>query len=189
MKTASLFLIAGGLTLLLSCQKEPRDLTDEDKKVISDSTTEVARKVIESVSKSFKEPQEMISTFKLYFESNDNVRHTSNGLLITSLEVLIDSLNSKNLLNFRSTIESFEETPDRFDVLILSKDAVSITVPAHYKIKAKGLAEYKGQEVISFLLQRINGRWLVTQSHISEYDVCKAMAALMPPPIDKKEKN
>lgn len=187
MRTACLFLIACGLTILLSCQREPRDLTEEDKILIVDSTTQVARKIIESVSRSFKEPKEMISTFELYFASNDNVRHTSNGLLITSLEVLIDSLNSPNLMNFRSTIESFEETPDRFDVLVLSRDVVSITVPAHYKIKAKGLAEYNGQEVLSFLLQKINGRWLVTQSHISEFDVCKAMAALMPPPTDRKQ--
>ena len=187
MKTACSMLIASGLMLLWSCQKESNYLTDEDKKAIIDSTTQVVQKIIESVTENFRDPKSMTSTFNIYFASNDDVRHTSNGLLITSLDVLIDSLNSKNLANFRSTIELFEETPNRFDILVLSSDAVSITVPAHYKIKAKGLAEYSGQEVLSFILQRINGKWLVTQSHISEYEVCKAMAALMPPPTETKE--
>lgn len=187
MNTVYSMLIASGIMLLASCQKESASLTAEQKKTIADSTTQVVQQLIESFSKDFKDPKSMVSTLNLYFSSDNDVRHISNGLLFASLSALTDSIKSKSLESFRSTIELFEETADRFDVFVLSKDAVSITVPAHYKIKGNGLPEYNGQEVLTFILQKRNGKWLVVQSHISEYEVCKAMAALTPPPAEKKK--
>lgn len=178
-------LVASGLMLLVSCQKESSSLTDEQKKIVVDSTTQVVQKVMESLSRDFKDPKSMASTLNLYFSPDDDARHTSNGLLFASLSALTDSIQSKTLATFRSNIELFEETPDRVDVSVLSKDVAAITVPAHYKVKAKGLPEYNGQEVLSFLMQKRNGRWLVIQSHVSDVDLCKAMAALMPPTAEK----
>jgi hypothetical protein len=187
MKTVYSMLVASGLILLVSCQKESASLTNEQKKMITDSTTQVVQTVLQDLSKNFKDSQSMVASLNLYFSSDDDVRHTANGLLFTSLKALTDSMQSKTREGFISTIEVFEEKADRFDVLVLSKDAAAITVPAHFKIKAKGLPEYNGQEVLSFVVQKRNGKWLVTQSHVSEYELWKAIAALTPPKTEKSK--
>jgi uncharacterized membrane protein YvbJ len=179
MKPVYSILLLSGIMALFSCQKQSDSLTAEENKLIIDSTTQIIQKLIDADNKNFKFDSSSIALIKSYYSADPDIRHIGHGRLITSLNAMIDSMAKYS--GFRETVEYFEEKPDRMDVVILSSNAVSITVPCEWKMKVIGLPEYNGTEVMSFILQKRDGRWMIIQSHISDPNICEAIAALMPP--------
>jgi uncharacterized membrane protein YvbJ len=179
MKSVYSIIILSGIMILFSCQKQSNSLTDEESKLIIDSTTQIIQELIDADNKNFKFDSSTIALMKRYYSADPDIRHIGHGLLMTSLNAMIDSMLSYS--SFRETVEYFEEKPESIDVVVLSSNAVSITVPCQWKMKVIGLPEYNGKEVMSFILQKRNGRWMIIQSHISDPNICEAMAALLPP--------
>jgi len=85
-------------------------------------------------------------------------------------------------VDFHPLFESLVNTPDAWDMIVLSSDAVAITMPLHSSFKPKGLPEYKAQGVWTGVVQRRSGKWTIIQSHESWVNPEQVMAALMPPP-------
>lgn len=183
MKTTNFLIIFSSLSLCIACQKQTANLTDEETKAIIDSTTYIAKVLLDAQNKDPKFSPSTVSLFKHYFSHDKDIRHIQHGNLFTS----VDSMFARTESNaaFSETIEYIELKPDRYDAVVLSRDAVSITIPNQWKMKVKGRPEYAGKEVLSMLFQKRNGRWLIIQSHISDPNICEAMAALMPLPNDK----
>jgi ketosteroid isomerase-like protein len=76
---------------------------------------------------------------------------------------------------------------NELNIVVLSKDVVTITLPTHFTIKAKGASEYNGQYVWSAIIRKENNRWAIFQTHESWLNYAEAMAALTPPPIEEKK--
>jgi hypothetical protein len=185
MKAIYPILIVSGLMTLASCQKQSVALTDEERKLIVDSTTQIIKESIDESSKHFKKIDSSITLLRRYNSADPDVRHIGHGVLFTSLNQLIDSMLTEGNVKFKETVEIFEEKPDRIDVQVLSREIVSITVPCQWKMKVIGLREYNGKEVMSFIMQKRKGKWMIVQSHISDPNLCEAIAALTPPNTDK----
>lgn len=184
MKTTK-FLILCWAVLLIACQKKATSLTDNETKEIIDSTTYIIQAILNAQMKDPQLSPLTLSFFKHYFSHDPDVRHIQHGRLFTSVDSMFAPTESNAA--FSETIEYIELKPDSYDAVVLSKDAVSITVPNQWKMKVKGRPEYAGKEVLSFLFQKRNGRWLIIQSHISDPNICEAMAALGPSPNEQND--
>lgn len=175
MKTiCSLFIV--GSVLLISCQQKPAPFTEEQKSQVADSAKQVVQQIIDHANK-----LEFKSALDLY--SNDpDARFIENGTLFPSLDAMRKAYDEMGPL-----LELLENKPDRWDVLVLSKDAVLITIPFRFRMKAKGQQEYNGQYLWSGLVQKRSGKWTMVHSHESWLNFAEAMAALMPPPPKDKK--
>ena len=183
MKTFKFPILLFSLALGMACQKQETSLTDKERKEIVDSTSYIIQAILHAQMKDPKLSPSTVSFLKHYFSNTPDVRHIHHGNMYTSVDSMFIPTESSTA--FSETIEYIEFKPTSYDAVILSKDAVSITVPNQWKMKVKGRPEYTGKEVLSFIFQRRNGRWLIIQSHISDPDICAAMAALMPLPGDQ----
>jgi ketosteroid isomerase-like protein len=151
-----------------SCQPQPTTLTDTQKAAVADSAKAVVQLMLANANK-----LDFVAYFNHYSADPDS-RYIENGSLYPSLEAM--KKNYADNLSF----ESLNNTPDTWDMIVLSSDAVVITMPFHFSFKPKGLPEYKAQGVWTGVVQRRSGKWAIIQSHESWIDPEKVMAALMP---------
>jgi ketosteroid isomerase-like protein len=175
MKTiCSLFIVSSAL--LISCQQKPSPFTEEQKNQVADSARQVVQQIIDNSNKlDFK------AALDLY--SNDpDARFIENGTLFASLDVM-----RKTYSEMGPMLELLENKADQWDVLVLSKDAVLVTIPFHFRMKAKGLQEYNGQYLWSGVVQKRGGKWMIVHSHESWLNFAEATAALTPPPTKNKK--
>lgn len=170
MKTFSALLIPCSMLLLLACQKQEAPLTDEQKNQIADSARQVVQKVLD-----FSNNLDFNSALQAY-SSDPDARYVENGTVFASLDAMRTAYEQ-----MAPTLEVIENKVDSWDMIVLSKEAVLMTVPIHFKIKAKGLAEYNGQYVWSGVVQKRNGKWTIIQTHESWLNFAEAMSALTPP--------
>ncbi|HRI78707.1 MAG TPA: hypothetical protein PLR06_04150 [Cyclobacteriaceae bacterium] len=177
MKVIYAFSVVGAFALMVSCRQQPTELTEEEKKQIVDSVTLIAGSLIKNGTEGI---EQTVAAIKRTCSADPDARHISSGLLFTSVDVLIDSVRSPGNATFKSMLEIFEETFDRVDAVVLSREAVSLTIPARYTMKLKNGPTYNGSEVMTFLFQKRKGKWMIIQSHISEYKQWEAFNTLMP---------
>jgi hypothetical protein len=156
--------------LAFSCQPQPTTLTEAQKAAIADSAKAVVQLMLTNANK-----LDFVAYFNHYSPDPDG-RYIENGSLYPSLEAM--KKNYADNLSF----ESLNNTPDTWDMIVLSSDAVVITMPFHFSFKPKGLPEYKAQGVWTGVVQRRSGKWAIVQSHESWIEPEKVIAALMPPP-------
>lgn len=176
MKTIYGAFIACGMTMLISCQTQITSLTDDDKKQIADSAQQVVQQVLDlSNQLNFKSALDFYST-------DPDARFVENGSIFPSLEAMRTAYDQ-----FGPIIEFLENKVDKWDIVVLSTDVVSITAPIHFKIKAKGLSEYNGQYVWSGIIRKENGKWTIFHAHESWLNYAEAMAALTPPTTEEKK--
>jgi len=156
--------------LAFSCQPQPTTLTDTQKAAIADSAKTVVQLMLANANK-----LDFVAYFNHYSADPDG-RYIENGSLYPSLEAM-----KKNYADSSPLYESLNCTPDAWDMIVPSSDAVVITMPFHFSFKPKGLPEYKAQGVWTGVVQRRSGKWAIIQSHESWIDPEKVMAALLPP--------
>jgi len=176
MKTIFSALIVCGLTLLISCQQQTTSLTENQKSQIADSARQVVQQVLDLCNKLH------FNSASNFYSTDANARFIENGSIFPSLEAMRTAYEQLG-----PAIELLENNVDKWDIVILSQDAVSITTPIHFKIKAKGLSEYNGQYVWSGIIRKENGKWTIFQSHESWLNYAEAMAALTPPATEEKK--
>ncbi|MBS1681124.1 MAG: nuclear transport factor 2 family protein [Bacteroidetes bacterium] len=178
MKIIYSVLTACGLSIMLlsSCQKQSSSLTEEHRRLIADSAIQIAKQVIDfSNNLDFKSASD-------FYSADADARYIENGVLFPSLDAMLAAY-----AELAPTLDVLENKPDKFDALVLSKDAVSITAPIHIKIKAKELSAYNGQYLWSVIMQKRNGKWLIVQSHESWLNYAEVIEALTPKTVEKKK--
>lgn len=185
MKAIAIPIVLSAFVLCIGCQEQKAPLTDAASREIVDSATYILQRLFDAQNKDFKFDSATIALFKHYHSNDPDIRHIAHGVLYTSVDSMFKQTESSR--RFRETVEFFESRPDRYDAVVLSRDAVSITIPSHWKMKVRGRPEYAGTEVLSFLLQKRKGRWMIIQSHVSDPRICEAMAALMPGESDEEK--
>jgi hypothetical protein len=155
----------------ISCQPQQKPLTDAQKAAIADSAKAVVQSMLDHADK---------LDFQGYFDgyaTDADVRCIENGSLHPSLDFM-----KKAYAELQPAFESLQNTPDSWEITVLSSDAVVITMPKHFTFKPKGLPEYKAQSVWSGVLQHRGGKWAIIQSHESWLNPEQIMAAFVPPP-------
>jgi len=171
MKTVSQLLVAAGLIILMSCQQKSTPLSDAQRTQIADSTRQVVQRIVNYANK-------LDFTSALSFYSTDaDARFVENGTILP-LAALREQYEE-----LAQNLDLLENKIDDWNIVVLSADAVSITLPVHFKIKAKGLPEYNGQYIWSGILQKRNEQWKLVQCHESWLNYAEAMDALTPPPV------
>jgi len=163
--------------LAASCQPQPTAFTEAQKAAIADSAKAVVQLMLTHADK-----LDFVAYFNDYSPDPD-ARYIENGLLYPSLDAM-----KKAYADFKPLFESLKNKPEAWDMIVLSSDAVVITMPSHFNFKPKGLPEYRGQYVWTGVVQRRNGKWAIIQSHESWLNPEQVMAALMPPPPKQSPK-
>ncbi len=155
----------------LSCQPQPTTLTQAQKDLIADSAKAVVQIMLSSADRLD------FGTYFNVYASDADVRCVENGVLHPSLDAM-----KKSAADMQPMLESLQNSPDSWEMIVLSSDAVVVTMPEHFTFKPKGLPEYKAQGVWSGVVQRRGGKWVIVQSHESWVNPEQVMAAFMPPP-------
>ena len=78
--------------------------------------------------------------------------------------------------------ESLAQGVDGWNMLVLAPDAVGFIVPFHFTVNLKGRPKFSSSGVWSGIVRRMDGQWLIVQSHESWQNQDKVIAALTPVP-------
>jgi hypothetical protein len=107
-----------------------------------------------------------------FYSDDDHNYYTNNGAILSLIEL------KKSYSQIGSSVEILENSIDRWNSIVLSKNIVAFTLPNHLRIKLKRLPEYTGQLVWSGIVQKRNGNWLIIQSHESWLNCAEVATAL-----------
>lgn len=168
MKTLTATILIGLGILASSCQKQNTALTDSQKNEIISSAKIIVQKVFDSSNN-----LEFVKGLD-YYSNDSNSYYISDGKIL-SLEELRASYDQVG-----PAVEILHNTISNWNTKIISKDAVSFTLPIQLKLKLKGLPEYNGQLIWSAIVQKENQKWKVVQSHESWLNCAEVEAALSP---------
>jgi SnoaL-like domain len=161
---------------VVGCQTKQTSSSEAQKNAAIDSAKTVAQKVL-----AYSDSLDFKTALKFFTDDSDG-RFVENGYLYPSLQAVKDSYNQ-----IAPTIQRLHTMVDNWSgVLALDDSAVLLTLPLHFTIQAKGRPEYKGQYVMSLVVQKRHGRWTVIQTHESWLNYAKAIAAITPPPANSK---
>ena len=151
-----------------SCQRAEIQLTAAQKQEITNSATEVVKKVFDYSN-------------NMDFETGLNhYAETSNSYYI--IDGMIHSLSDlkKAYKEIGPAVEELHNTIESWNVQVLSPNVVTFTLPVKLKLKLKGIPEFNGQLVWTATLQKQEDRWVIVQSHESWLNCADVAAALTP---------
>ena len=166
MKTLTAIILIGLGILSSSCNNKNDTLTELERNEIINSAKATVEKVFESSNN-----LEFVNGLN-HYSDEPNSFYISDGKIL-SLEELKASYNE-----IGPSVEVLKNSIDSWNTKIISKDAVSFTLPVHLKLKLKGIPEYNGQLVWTAIVQKKNKRWKVVQSHESWLNCAEVSAAL-----------
>jgi len=149
-----------------SCRRPGNQLSEAQKQEITNSATEVVKKVFDYSN-------------NLDFETGLNhYSETSNSYFIT--DGITHSLADlrKSYKDIGPVVEELHNTIESWNVKVLSTDVVTFTLPVKLKLKLKGIPEFNGELVWTATLQKQEDRWMIVQSHESWLDCAEVTAAL-----------
>lgn len=160
--------VAAGL--LAACAPASGELSDAERAAVIDTARAVAERV-------FAASNRLDFTAALQEYSPDaDARFVENGSLFPTL----DSMRAAYAA-FSPMLDSLQNRIERWDILVLGRDAALLTLPVSLRIKAKDLPAYSGSYVWTALVQRRSGAWKVVSSHESWLNAAEVIAALTPP--------
>lgn len=168
--------VAGATALALAaCAKPP--LTEQQKAALADSAKTIVRTMLANANK-----LDFASYFNDYSADAD-ARYVENGALVASLDAF-----KKEYADMAPMLDSLTNMVTTVDALVLGPDAIAITMPDPFTIKAKGRAAVKAEGVWTAIIQRRNGKLQIVQTHESWVNPEAVMAAVMGPqtPAAKK---
>ena len=175
MKTSHVGLAAIVCVMLgFSCQPQPAALTEAQKAAIADSGRAVVQLMLTHANR-----LDFVAYFANYSADAD-ARYIENGSFYPSLDAM-----KKAYAGLALVLDSLQNTPDAWDVRVLSSDVIAVTMPLHFNFKPKGLPEHKAQGVWSGIVQRRGDSWTIIQSHESWINPEQVMAALVSPPLQQ----
>jgi hypothetical protein len=109
-----------------------------------------------------------------YYSDDDNAYFVSDGV-VNSLDDL-----KKSYVIAGAAVEDLHNEILQWNSKVLSADLISFTLPVKLRLKLKGIPEYTGQIIWSAILQKVEGKWLVVQSHESWLNAAEVAKALTP---------
>jgi hypothetical protein len=168
MKAFTSTILIGLVIFASSCQKQNAALTESQKNEIINSAKVTVQKVFDSSNN-----LEFVNGLD-YYSNDSNAYYISDGKIL-SLDELRASYNQ-----IGPSVEVLHNTISNWNIKIISKDAVSFTLPIQLKIKLKGIPEYNGQLIWSAIVQKEDQKWKVVQSHESWLNCAEVGAALTP---------
>ena len=167
-RVIALLPILGGI---VACHGRPTGMTQAER----DGAAASAKAVVATI---FQKSNQLDFAGALALYSSDpDARYVENGVVAPSLDAL-----KQEYAELGPTLESINNTLDSGTTLVLDRDAVAVTVPVHFRIKAKGRPEYSGQYAWSGIVQRRHGTWQLVQSHESWVHADQVMEAITPAP-------
>lgn len=158
----------GLITFTQSCQHKKQDLTELERRSVTDSAKLIVQKVFNASNN-----LEFMNGLDHYSGDADTY-YINNGTILS----LQDLKESYSLIG--PSVELLENSIDRWHSTVLSENTVAFTLPIHLRIKLKGIPEYKGQLTWSGIVQKRNEKWMVIQSHESWLNCAEVMKALTP---------
>ena len=163
-----LIIISTLCVLNQSCVRSENQLTEAQIQEITNSATEVVKKIFEYSN-------------NLDFETGLNYySESSNSYFIT--DGIIHSLTDlkKEYKDIGPLVETLHNTIESWNVKVLSPDIVTFTLPVKLRLKLKGIPEFSGELIWTATLQKQEDQWLVVQSHESWLNCSEVAAALIP---------
>jgi ketosteroid isomerase-like protein len=151
-----------------SCSTPSTDLSDSQKQDIINAASQVVKQIFEA-SNNFE------------FESGlDFYANADDAWFVTDGKMKnLDDLR-KEYQAVGPEVEVLENTILSWKSKVLSNEVVLFTLPIQLRLKFKGTPEYTGQLTWSAVLQKINDRWKVVQSHESWMNCAEVARALNP---------
>lgn len=151
-----------------SCQESKNQLTEVQKQKITESASEVVKKVFEySNNMDFEKGLNHYSKTSNSYFINDGMIHS-----LTDLR--------KAYRQIGPSVEDLHNTIESWNVQVLSKDLVTFTLPVKLKLKLKGIPEYNGQLIWTATVQKQEDGWKIVQSHESWLNCAEVASALTP---------
>lgn len=141
-------------------------LNDTQKHKIVAATTEVVNHIFNAANE--KRYLDGLN----YYSSEQNAFFVSDGK-IQSLEQLKESYEIAG-----AAVEDLHNEILEWNVNVLSEELVTFTLPVKLRLKLKGVKEYTGQIIWSAVIKKIDGQWLVVQSHESWLNAAEMAQAL-----------
>ena len=151
-----------------SCHRPENQLTEAQTQEITNSATEVVKKVFEYSNKMDFE------TGLNHYSENSNSYFITDGIMHSLTDL------KKEYKNIGPSVEELHNTIESWNVQVLSPDVVTFTLPVKLKLKLKGIPEFNGQLVWSATLQKKEDQWMIVQSHESWLNCAEVAAALTP---------
>lgn len=163
------------IAFMMSCQNKNSSTSAET--TVSSATLDSAKAVVQKVF-DFSNKLDFEKVFE-YYSGDADAKYVENGYIYS-----LDSLKAIYRQTV-PTIDLIENTVKSWDLITISNDAVTGTLPVHVKIKAKGRDPYEFDYVWSCVVQKRHGKWQLIQSHESWQNYEKAMEAVSPLPATK----
>ncbi len=164
-------LVVLAAVVLTACQSQRTVLSDAQKAALADSARTIVRTMVANANK-----LDFASYFNDYSADAD-ARYVENGALVPSLDAF-----KKEYADMAPMLDSLTNMVTTIDALVLGPDAVAVTMPDPFVIKAKGRAAAKAEGVWTAIIQRRNGKLQIVQTHESWVNPEAVMAAIMGPP-------
>ena len=159
------------LVVVVGCRNAPPVFTEASKAAVADSAKAVLQTAMGNADK---------LDFSAYFQSlatDTTAKYAEAGALYPSFDDM-----KKGYMELGPQFESLAQAVDGWNLLVLSPDAVAFTLPFHFTLNLKGRPKFSSSGVWSGVVRRIDGRWLIAQSHESWQNQDKVIAALTPAP-------
>lgn len=144
------------------------NVSESEKRQIIETASSVVTKIFEaSNNKKYLQGLD-------YYSDDDNAYFVSDGV-VHSLDEL-----KKSYAIAGATVEDLHNEIIQWNSKVLSADLISFTLPVKLRLKLKGIPEYTGQIIWSAILQQVDGKWLVVQSHESWLNAAEVAKAFNP---------
>ena len=154
--------------LIQSCHRPEHQMTQAQMQEISNSATEVVKKVFEYSNKmDFQSGLNHYSKDPSSYFITDGVMHSLADLKQEYAKVGTD-------------VEKINNTIEIWNVQILSPKVVTFTLPVNLQLKLIVIPEFNGQLIWTATLQKQEGQWMIVQSHESWLNCAEVAAALTP---------
>jgi len=157
--------------VLAGCQQASPSFTDASRIAVADSAKTVLQTAMANADK---------LDFNAYFHSfatDGNAKYAEAGALYPSFDEM-----KKGYMELGPQFESLAQGVDGWNMLVLAPDAVGFIVPFHFTVNPKGRPKFSSSGVWSGIVRRMDGQWLIVQSHESWQNQDKVIAALTPVP-------
>lgn len=151
-----------------SLEMKKSELSDSLHQAVIESASNVVKKIFEA------------SNNKHYLKGLDYYSDDKNAFFVSNGKIQsLDELRSSYVIAGKG-VEDLHNEILAWNSRVLSENLVSFTLPVKLRLKLKGIPEYTGQINWSALVQKIDGKWLVVQSHeswVNSAEVAKALSA------------
>jgi len=163
MKTSNNLLLALILAFitLYGCQQNKQELTEQERIEIEENVRNVMNDLIKAVN------EHDVDKFMGYCWNNQDYYYAGNGTIFKGWK---DNYNSAITIHSDPKYKSFTVNYSEIIVNVISKDVAKVIGIGMFKNFPTTDGETNIDLAITFLFERIDGKWLLTFGHESTYE-------------------